>query len=541
MGGEDQMKRSFDSSQWQLVLLQLKEKTRKQAFLWTLLLLAVLTFFYFPSNNQSYVSFTTVIHSSILDGSYRGIYNSTWMGLLVVLFLHIIFIFAGIYFIRNVIKKDMDSHMDIYIRSTPISIHRYLESKRLSNFLYLCCLAIAVEGMAIVMQYSRGESSQLIVLSYVLPFLILVVPFLYVMASLSVCLDMFKLFRKTFGSILIFMMSIGYLSYLMMGLSGDSINPYFDFTGILFIMKNVLAQFIQQMGLDRWDGGFALFQNIEHYDNTFVMSKVSWDIRFILSRLIVVGTAFAFVHLLGRFRSYDRLFHKETMQLKRLQHTTDKQQELQTLLSIPFRESDIAEHVHPSVTLNHAHFRIHSGSILSKEFIMYWRDLNKSHLLLIPLFIIQLLPQAQQLSGWIFSVASIAPLFLLSNISFQINDLYIRSTLAYKRPYFTVKTLLFVTILILFFSGTFINLLVVQNFSGIVMLVIGLLFSVALAASCSSVSNHLFSFIYMFLWYLGVLQNIAPADLYGIHGDLTISLYYSLIAISMFVFAYRKL
>ncbi|UQZ33184.1 hypothetical protein C2I18_06205 [Paenibacillus sp. PK3_47] len=107
------------------------------------------------------------------------------MGLLVVLFLHTVLIFSGIYFIRSSIRQDMDSKLDAYIKSSPLPFHRYLESKRLSNFIYLCCIAGAVEVMAVVMQLSRGESGEIVLLSYLLPFILLVVPFLYVLARLS--------------------------------------------------------------------------------------------------------------------------------------------------------------------------------------------------------------------------------------------------------------------------------------------------------------------------------------------------------------------
>ncbi|KTD85432.1 hypothetical protein [Paenibacillus etheri] len=521
---------------WGLVSLQMKEKCRKPIFLWTLLLLAGLTFFYFPANNQSFTSLTTVIHSSSLNGSFRGVYNSAWMGLLVVLFLHTTLIFAGPYFIRNPIKKDIDSRMDIFIKSSPVSMYRYLESKRISNFLYLLFLVGAVEVMAVFMQLSRGESNQLIFSSYIMPFLLIVVPFVYVISSLAVCLDLFRIFRNTFGNILLFFAAMSYMSYVMAGISNEKINPYFDFTGIIYISHNIFTQFVQKMNMSGWDGGLSILETINHFDNTFVMNKVSWNTNFIVSRLIIITLAFSIVHILGRVRNFDQIFYQRFSTLK----SKSKNQKLTPQLLTVIEEPKLSQNSNLPLSLDSSVFRIETKALFSGEILVYLKSLQKTHLLLIPLFVLQYLPRASDVNNWIFILALSAPLFLFSNTSFHLGDSFIRSTLAYKRPLFFTKALFLFTLLILYFSGTFINLLIVQKYLMIVSLLLGLLFSISLTASCSLVSKHLFSFIYMFLWYLGVMQEFILADLYGIHGNLMTPLIFGAIGIGLLIFAYKK-
>lgn len=535
------MIKSAIAAQIQLVKPQVKEKIRKRPFLWTLLLFAVLTFFYFPSGNETYTTLTTVIHSDSIEGGFRGIYNSAWMGLLVVLFLHTVLIFTGLYFIRSAIRQDMDSKLDLYIRSSSMPLHRYLESKRLSNFMYLCCIATAVEIMAVIMQFSRGESREIALLSYVLPFLLLVIPFLYVLASLAVCLDMFKVLRNTFGSILIFIFSMAYLSFVLAQATRDTINPYYDFSGLLFIVQNIIKQFVPAMSLDKWDGGLAFFQNIEQYNNTFLMHQVDWEPAFIASRLIIIGLAFLLVHIIGATRSYDSIFFRKRMVPKLIiPSPVPAEQKHNT----PSRTVSVTAHLKSGSSSAYqrlAPFRVRAGTLIRTEALIYRRSLDKTHLLLIPLFLIQFLPASGRLNEALFIFTSISPLFLFATITFKLEDLYIQSTLAYKRMFFISKIVFFAVWIFLFFGGTLLNLLLIQEYSQLIMLLTGLLFTVSLAIGCSLISKHLFSFCYLFLWYLGVMQKLPVADIYGIQAHSSVSLGYAALSVVILLFAYKKL
>ncbi|AIQ19823.1 hypothetical protein H70357_26245 [Paenibacillus sp. FSL H7-0357] len=136
-------------------LVLVKERIRRASFLWTIVVFACCTYYYFPANDTT-GSLTTVIKNSLLDGHYRGTYNSVWMGLLVVLFFNCLLLFGGIFLIRNSIGRDVTLQLELYYTTSPLNVHQYAESKRLANFLYLALVAMAVEVMALIMQLSRG-------------------------------------------------------------------------------------------------------------------------------------------------------------------------------------------------------------------------------------------------------------------------------------------------------------------------------------------------------------------------------------------------
>jgi hypothetical protein len=195
----------------------------------------------------------------------------------------------------------------------------------------------------------------------------------------------------------------------------------------------------------------------------------------------------------------------------------------------------------PDRPLSPADFRVRPAALISLEALIYRRSMDKTHLLLIPLFLIQFLPSIRRLDGALFIFASISPSFLFANITFRMKDLYVHSTLAYKRTFFLSKIMFFTGWIFLFFGGTILNLLLAQEYIKVIMLLAGLFFTVSLAAGGSLVSMHLFSFCYLFLWYLGVMQHLPAADLYGIHGHFPVTLGYVTASLLILFFTYKKL
>lgn len=83
---------------------------------------ACCTYYYFLASDTT-GSLTTVIKNSLLDGHYRGTYNSVWMGLLVVLFFNCLLLFGGIFLIRNSIGRDATLQLKMYYTTSPLNVH----------------------------------------------------------------------------------------------------------------------------------------------------------------------------------------------------------------------------------------------------------------------------------------------------------------------------------------------------------------------------------------------------------------------------------
>ena len=58
---------------WQSIITDVKQRTRQQSYIVSLLAMSVLTLLFFPSPASEY--------QTLIINGYRGVYNSAWIGL----------------------------------------------------------------------------------------------------------------------------------------------------------------------------------------------------------------------------------------------------------------------------------------------------------------------------------------------------------------------------------------------------------------------------------------------------------------------------
>ncbi|WP_379143743.1 hypothetical protein [Paenibacillus sp. sgz500992] len=123
--------------------------------------------------------------------------------------------------------------------------------------------------------------------------------------------------RRNLGNLMLFILSYTYLSIVFAGANKTEINPYFDVTGLQFIVKNVFSQFRQYFALTRPnDPSISFFETIGDYNNTFQMYTMTWEIKIVISRIVIVLVAFIFMHLLVALTSYERIFGTSRARVK---------------------------------------------------------------------------------------------------------------------------------------------------------------------------------------------------------------------------------
>ncbi|MEK5026693.1 hypothetical protein [Paenibacillus sp. FSL M7-1046] len=513
-------------------LVLVKERIRRASFLWTIVVFACCTYYYFPASDTT-GSLTTVIKNSLLDGHYRGTYNSVWMGLLVVLFFNCLLLFGGIFLIRNSIGKDVTLQLEMYYTTSPLNVHQYAESKRLANFLYLALVAMAVEVMALIMQLCRGESYAIEPLSYIVPFVLLILPFIYVLSSVTVCMELLPPLRRNLGNLLLFILSYAYLSIIFAGANKTEINPYFDVTGLQFIVKNVFSQFRQYFALTRPnDPSISFFETIGDYNNTFQMYTMTWEFKFVISRIVIVLVAFIFMHLLVALTSYERIFGTSRTRVKPAKANRSSARKLAKSL-VPVNPAYTAPAPEP--------FKAQFISIIPYELKIAFRGSEKLMLLVLPLLAAQYFPSIDSLHAIGFRLASLMPLFILSGSGFHKQEAYIYATVAYKNKYYFSKIIMYMLLLALFFSGTLFNLFVHAQYAGILSLIVGITFAVASASLTVVVPPNLFNVLYILMWYMGIIQKIEVLNVYSNSGNGWITGFYGAAALLMMVFSYKKI
>jgi len=238
-------------------------------------------------------------------GGVRGIYNSAWLGVLGAVLPVILLWLPGFYLLRSQITEDKELKIGQMIASTPVSKSRYIYGKLITNFSVLMVLQLICVAALIVMQLIQRESTSLSIMHYVQPLIFVTVPYLLVLAALTILFDVVPFLKGVFGNIVIFMIWIG-LSSISVASPGNR----FDLFGMGVLLSAML------------EGARAYFPHLPDAASfgyylsaadtpTFVWNAVTWNQDFLVSRLVWVVVALlitqAAVLIFNRFKEPSRV------------------------------------------------------------------------------------------------------------------------------------------------------------------------------------------------------------------------------------------
>lgn len=225
-------------------------------------------------------------------GGVRGIYNSAWLGASGALLPTILLWLPGFYMLRNSISEDIRLKLGPMLAATPMSKLRYILSKTISHFVVLLSLSLLFSIALIGMQFIRQESSVFVIWDYIEPMLVLNVPYLVVLAALTVFFDTVPGIKGIFGNILAFITALTLLM-LSVALPGNA----FDLFGIGPVLSAMAgAARMEFPNLPEEIGSFGYYP-VEGAVPTFVWEGMTWTSDFLAGRLIWIGIAVVLVGL----------------------------------------------------------------------------------------------------------------------------------------------------------------------------------------------------------------------------------------------------
>ncbi len=221
------------------------ERMRRPSFLALLLAAVAAAYGYVPARSAGYATMTF--------GHTRGLYNSAWIGTLVAVLEMVVLSLFGFYLVRDAVERDERTGVGQILATTPMTRVQYTLGKFGSHTLVLWCAGGVTLLMAAVMQQLRGEVRPVQPWQLVLPFLLLVLPGLALVAAVALLFETIRPLRGVRGGVLYFFVWIGALMLSTAQVAGASRpQPWLDPLGwsapLLDMKASVASQFSDYAG-----------------------------------------------------------------------------------------------------------------------------------------------------------------------------------------------------------------------------------------------------------------------------------------------------
>lgn len=266
-----------------LIKSNLIKQTRRYQFFMIVGISVFLGFLCVPGASAGYEIFYL--------GGVRGVYNSAWLGALGSILSVILLWLPGFYLLRSQITEDSELKIGQMIAASPVSNLSYIYGKFLANFSVLIVLQLFFIAALMLMQLFQGESMAVNVMRYVQPFIFITVPYLLMLAALTVLFDVVPFLKGVFGNISIFIVWLAFSS-----ISVANPGNRFDLFGMGVTLKAMI------------DGARIYFPNLPDAASfgyypakadapTFVWDGLTLKSDFLISRLTWVIAAFALVQI----------------------------------------------------------------------------------------------------------------------------------------------------------------------------------------------------------------------------------------------------
>jgi hypothetical protein len=271
-------------------------KVRTYSFLTVLTLTIVAGYVFVPPPDANYVTLAWVSATTL----YRGVYNSAWIGAMVALLTGAFLTLLGFYVVNDSVKRDEETRVGQIIATTPLSNSVYTLGNALCNFAVLSTMVAIVLLTALGMQLVRGEVLAIDLWALTTPFLVLVLPLMFLVAAIAVLFETRPKLRGGAGNIV-------YAFVWLFGL--PLFSELFDMFGIFGILSSMGAagqaiypELDQNKSILGLEWGFTQDRALA----PFTWHGFNWTPAVIQTRLVLVGVAVGISLLASvRFSRFD--------------------------------------------------------------------------------------------------------------------------------------------------------------------------------------------------------------------------------------------
>ena len=488
-----------------LALSDYLERTRRSSFLIIVGLTVVAGYFYLPANSSTVKTLTFTLDF----GGYRGVYNSAWVGIQVVLFASLWLSLIGFYLVKNTVERDVRTGVGQILATTSLKKIQYTLGKALSNFALLATIVVILAIAAGVMQLVRGEDTHIDLWALLSPFMFIMLPTMAVVGALAVLFETVAWLSKTLGNVVYFLL----LSTIITVTQAVNIDPAIDLLG-----SNFPIQQIQQSVTAAVPGYDGMFNYGTRFGtasfHTFQWGGIMWTGEIALSRLLWVGVAFAIALLAALFFTrFDTAYARLSIKL------------------VPLQLFPATDRVIPAPVLTEVHLTPLIGqqrawrwiAILASETrlllkgVVWWWFPGAIALLALCLFL-----PLDSARGLLFPFAWLWALPMWSGLGSRearhsTTQLVFSTAHPLKRQ-LSMQWLAGVLIALLTASGMIARFVLMGDWSDLLALVVGATFvpALALAAGIWTGNSRLFEVVFVVLWYIGAINRVSALDFMGV-------------------------
>lgn len=476
------------------------ERIRRYSFLITLGLSALLAYQ------------TAIGNLSVRLGTYRGEFNSAWVGSMVALIATFFFGWFGFYLIKGSIQRDRDTGVGEIIATTPLTRPVYAVGKWISNIAVFMAMLTILAIATIGIQFLAGESMHIELVAMYSPFLFVAIPLLALVAAIAVLFETIGFLRGGFGNIVYFFLFIVLLAGSM-ELTNSAIEP----TGMLLFQESMGAATLAKF--PDYQGGFVLGASPNSITDTFQWDGVEWTANLVMTRFSLIGAALIVVMLAAiffdrfdtsrykKFRRVKEIKKSDTLDIKELESTN-------SVSSITFQSIAAAT---SKFSFFNAYFS--ELKLLIKGQKWWWYAIAGG------LIVAGFVNEATVTQEVILPITWIWPILIWSSMGnresrHNMQQLVFSSTAPLWRQIPT-QWLAGFTITIGIAIGAIIRFAIEGDVVQLIALLSGAIFipSLALVSGVWSGSSKPFEILYLLIWYMGPMNRIPALDYVGVTTD----------------------
>lgn len=483
----------------QLSLADFRERTRRSSFLVTLL--GVLFFGYLVITGKYTIQF----------GEYRPVYDSAWAGTAMAVCGSIMLSLVGFYLVRGSIKRDQRTEVGQIIAATPMSRREYMVSKLVSNTIVLWFMIAILAVVAFLTLLIRDESGHIDLADFITPFLIIALPAMLFVASVTVFFDTARWLRGSAGNIIYLFLAEFCIVFGMLNF------PLLDLGGVSVFTDSVRAAAAaaypgESIGLLM---GFVMFDPYMQAEGSkaFAWGGIDWSMQMLLLRSFWVGAAVvvtaAAVPLFDRF---DPARYRHRTKAKKTSPASVPTPEETTTTR---RESAYTELMAPQFSFSLLRITLAELRLALKGYHWFWYAVAAG------LIVAQVAAPFDIARQYLTPAAMVWPLVIWSSMGTREYQ-HGTTLLMFSSPspvsrQLPAQWLSGLTVAVAAVAGMLVRSIASGQHSYAAALAVGavLVPSAALAFGTLSRSRRLFEVVYLTFWYVGSIEHLSAIDLLG--------------------------